>query len=249
MGTPRVEIPVTSVEDAVVAQTAGAESIELLDNVGEGGVTPSAGKLQLARRLIHGELHAIVRPRAGDFLYSDIECDVMHRDIDVMRQIGIDGVVLGVQRADGTVDGDRIAEMIELAGPMHVTFHAAFDYTPDPFEAIDMLADLGITRILSAFHGGVPLLDQLPLYQRLIEHAGDRLVFMPGGFFAPESMKRINDTLHPREIHCYDAVPVASAMQYRPQAVVANPSDILMRDYTIARADEQRLRAIIDAVR
>lgn len=242
-----VEIGILSVEDAIAAQNAGADGVELLDNVGEGGVTPSAGKIAACREVLNIEFNVIIRPRPRDFFYSDAEFDVMRRDVQVAKDLGVDGVVLGMQNADGTVDARRIAQLVALARPMRVTHHAAFDYTPDPFAAIDALIGVDVDRILSAFHGGVVLLDNLDLYRKLIAHTGDRAVFLPGGLWDAKQAARVKAELDPREIHIFNAVDAPSAMAYRPAHV--RDDDLLMRGYTVQRVDEQVVRDLIAALR
>ncbi|MCC7306747.1 MAG: copper homeostasis protein CutC, partial [Acidobacteria bacterium] len=147
---PLLEVCVDSVESAFAAEKGGADRVELCDNLVEGGTTPSAGSIEAARERLSIKLHVIVRPRGGDFLYSDIELDVMKRDILTAKDLGADGVVIGVLNADGTIDREHTRELVEIARPMSVTFHRAFDMTREPFEAMETLIDLGIDRILTS---------------------------------------------------------------------------------------------------
>ena len=135
MPTPLFEICVDSVEGAIAAQTGGAQRVELCDNLLEGGTTPSAGTIAVARQHLTIGLNVIIRPRGGDFCYSDVEFAVMQHDVAQAKQLGADGVVIGLLNPDGTVDKARTAKLIEIARPLSVTFHRAFDMTNDPYQA------------------------------------------------------------------------------------------------------------------
>ena len=122
-----LEICVDNVESAIDAQNAGADRVELCNNLFEGGTTPGFGTISSARNNLSIGLHVIIRPRGGDFLYSDLEFDIMRREIDMCGECGVDGVVLGILNPDGAIDIERTAKLIEFARPMSVTFHRAFD--------------------------------------------------------------------------------------------------------------------------
>ena len=142
--TITLEICVDSVEGALAAEAGGAQRVELCDNLLEGGTTPSAGMIALTRQQIHIGLQVIIRPRGGDFCYSDLEFAVMQYDVNQAKQLGADGVVIGLLNPDGTVDKARTAALIDLARPLNVTFHRAFDMAVDPHQALEELIDLGV---------------------------------------------------------------------------------------------------------
>jgi copper homeostasis protein len=159
-------------------------------------------------------LHVMIRPRGGDFLFDDDEFAMMKSDIEFARQEGANGVVIGLLKADGTVDTDRVGELIALARPMAVTFHRAFDMTPDPFAALETLIGLGIDRVLTSGQEA-SVLEGLPLIAALLKKAGDRIIIMPGGGITARNIGRILDAARPLEIHFASLEPAASRMKFR----------------------------------
>lgn len=145
-----IEVCLDSVESSINAQQGGADRVELCDNLFQGGTTPSIGTIRAARKAIDIGLQVIIRPRGGDFLYSDYEFEVMKEDILAAGEAGADGVVFGILTPDGLVDRDRNALLRELAGPMNATFHRAFDVVRNPFDALETIIDLGFNRILTS---------------------------------------------------------------------------------------------------
>ena len=132
----KIEICTNSAESVRAAIEAGADRIELCAGMPEGGTTPSFGEIALVRELLPCGMHVIIRPRGGDFLYSEEECDVMIRDIDMAKKLGVDGVVLGCLTAEGDVDVDKMRRLMAVAGDMSVIFHRAFDMCREPLRAL-----------------------------------------------------------------------------------------------------------------
>ena len=147
-----VEVCVDSIESAVVAQSAGAYRVEYCDNLLEGGTTPSYGQLKIARKLLNIKLYVIIRPRGGNFLYNDIEFDIMKEDIRKCGEIGCDGVVIGILKADGSIDKERTTELTTIANSysMGVTFHRAFDRCRDLNIGLEDVISTGCERILTS---------------------------------------------------------------------------------------------------
>lgn len=163
----------------LIAETHGANRIELCANPHEGGTTPSYGLITVARQNTSIQLFPIIRPRGGDFLFSGLEFQSMITDIQQCEQLGCDGVVIGMLTEDGNVDVDRCAELIQHAGAMQVTFHRAFDRVKDPMQSLQEIIDLGCTRILTS--GLRPNVDLgREMLRRLVDAAGDRITIMPG---------------------------------------------------------------------
>jgi copper homeostasis protein len=213
-----LEVCVDSVESAIAAQQGGADRVELCDNLVEGGTTPSAGMIEWTRRRINIGLHVIIRPRGGDFCYSDIEFEVMRRDIEVATSLGVNGVVIGLLNRDGSVDCERMRTLSELARPLSVTFHRAFDMTRDPYEALDALIELGVDRVLTSGQESSAL-EGLDLITDLIQRAGERMIVMPGGGINERNLQKLVAQSGAREVHVTGNISVESAMQFRNERV------------------------------
>ncbi len=209
----KLEVCVDSVQSAINAEKGGAIRVELCDNLFEGGTTPSAGTIEVARKNLSIGLQVIIRPRGGDFLYSDIEFDIMKRDIAQAKLLGADGVVIGILLPDGTVDMSRTAELVKLARPMNVTFHRAFDMTSDPFEALEDIISLGIDRILtSGQERSVP--EGVALIGELVKKAGNRIMIMPGGGINEWNIEKIVEATGVRECHVSGRKRISSEMRF-----------------------------------
>jgi copper homeostasis protein len=195
-----LEICVESVDHAVAAERGGAQRIELCSDLPSGGITPSAGLMQTARRQVRIPIHVLIRPRPGDFCYSDSEYEIMRNDILAAKQFRMDGVVLGLLHPNTLVDVERTTALVELARPLPVTFHRAFDDTENLETALEEVIRTGATRILTS--GGKPRAsDALPILARLIQAASDRIILMPGGGINSENIVHIIRQTRAQEIH------------------------------------------------
>ncbi len=208
-----LEMCVDSVESAIAAQEGGADRVELCDNLMEGGTTPSAGTIALARERISIGLNVIIRPRGGDFCYSDVDFEVMRYDVDTAKRLGADGVVIGLLTPDGAVDMERTRTLVNLARPLSVTFHRAFDVCRDPYAALEALVSLEVNRVLTT--GQEPtLLEGLDLVAELVRRAGERIIIMGGGA-TERTAARIVAQSGLAELHMLGTVSVESPMQHR----------------------------------
>lgn len=168
-----------NIESCIKAQTAGAQRIELCDNPGEGGTTASYGFIKAAREKLQIQLYPIIRPRGGNFLYSDDEFEIMKADIKICKDLGCDGVVIGMVDKDATIDKIRCSQLINLAYPMGVTFHRAFDRVVDMEQALEDIIEIGCERILTS--GLYPTaMEGLGNLKKLISLANERIIIMPG---------------------------------------------------------------------
>jgi copper homeostasis protein len=209
----RLEIIGFNIESCRVAQAAGANRIELCDNPMEGGSTPSYGFIKAARKLLEIELYTIIHPRGGDFLYSDADFDIIKTDVQLCRQLGCDGVVVGMLKADGSIDKKRITQLVELAYPMGVTFHRAFDRCSNPFEALEHVIDTGCERILTSGQhemaiGGTALISDL------VKQAGERIIIMPGSGVRSSNIVELAKKTCATEFHTSARTWVSSKMEH-----------------------------------
>lgn len=194
-----VEACVDSVESARAAEAAGADRLELC-GPGEGGLTPSAPLLAMVMAHARVPVHVMVRPREGDFRYSDAEFEAMRRGVEVAKGAGAAGVVFGILRGDGTLDVALMRELVALARPMRVACHRAFDRTPDPDVALDALLALGVDLVLTSGHAPTALEGAATL-ARLVERAGTRLTILAGGSVRAANVKAIVTASGVREVH------------------------------------------------
>lgn len=209
-----LEVCIDSVEAAIAAQQGGAHRVELCADLLEGGTTPSAGTIQLARRSVDIDVNVIIRPRGGDFCYTPIEFEVMKLDIETAKAAGANGVVIGILNEDGSVDKERTRELVALARPLSVTFHRAFDMTRDPYEALETLIELGVDRVLTTGQES-SVLEGLDVITDLVEKAGERIIIMPGGGITERNFKKIVETSGVKEVHFLAPGTRESPMTYR----------------------------------
>ena len=241
----RIEACVNSVESAIEAEAGGACRVELCDNLFDGGTTPSLGAIEAAKRELGIELSVMVRPRGGDFLYSDLEFDIMRADVAAARAAGADGVVFGLLRADGSVDVEQTRQLVDLAGPMSTTFHRAFDMCADPFAALEDLIALGIDRILTS--GQRPsAMEGAPLIGKLVDAARARIVVMPGVGIDETNIGRLIDLTGVHELHVLAERPVDSDMEFRNPSVFMG-TDPDQPEFERPVCDREAIRAIVDA--
>ena len=213
-----LEMCIESVESAVASAEGGADRVELCANLLEGGTTPSLGSVRETRRRANIDLSVMVRPRGGDFCYSPEEFAVMREDVKVFREEGVDCLVFGLLNRDGTIDSERTAELIELAGPVPVTVHRAFDMCRDPFEGLETICSLGATRILTSGQEDT-VLEGVDLIRDLVHRAGDRVVIMPGCGVTLKNCARIAAETGASEIHVAVVSAMESDMEFRNSRV------------------------------
>lgn len=238
-----VEICTDSVESATVAEAAGAGRIELCSALTEGGVTPSAGLIEAVRRNTGIRIHVLIRPRSGDFLYSDSEFSVMRRDIDVAGECGADGIVTGILNPDGTVDVERTALLAEYAAPMTLTFHRAFDLCRDPKKGLEDVIATGAARILTSGQAKTAI-EGAPLINSLITEAAGRLIIMPGGGIDEYNIGPLATRTGALEYHLSGRRQAESMMTFRRKGIyMGDPR--LQSEYTLKSADPERIGSVI----
>lgn len=209
-----LEICAASVASCIAAQDGGADRIELCDNLLEGGTTPSYATIALAREKVNIALYPIIRPRGGDFLYDDLEFEIMKKDIRLCKQLGCDGVVIGLLTADGKIDLPRTKELVELAWPIGVTFHRAFDMTDDAFQALEDVIETGCERILTSGQRNTAI-EGASLIAELVNKAEGRIIIMAGSGVRANNVADLVNTAHAKEYHTTAKAYIDSHMQYR----------------------------------
>jgi copper homeostasis protein len=214
----KLEICVDSAESAIYAQTAGAHRVELCDNLMEGGTTPGYGVISAAREVLNIGLHVIIRPRGGDFLYSDLEFEIMKREIYNCGISGVDGIVIGILKSDGTIDVDRSGKLVELARPMTVTFHRAFDMCWDPVRSLEDVIATGAARLLTSGQRDKAE-EGSELTGQLVSQAGDRIIIMPGSGINETNIAVIAAVTGAKEFHLTGRKIIESRMTYRKEGI------------------------------
>ena len=239
------EACVEGVDGVRAAADGGAHRAELCASLVTGGISPSPGVVAEARRVPGVQLVAMVRPREGDFCYTDAELASMRADVTAFREAGVDGVVFGVLHPDGTIDVERTAELVALARPCSVTFHRAFDRTRDPLAALDALIALGVDRVLTSglaptAHEGAPLL------RRLVERAAGRITILPAVGIRPDNAAALVAATGVTEVHATAFAALQSPMTYRnPEVYMGAPG---LEEYVRAVTDARAVAAMVDAL-
>lgn len=237
-----LEICAFNLPATLAAQDAGADRIELCAGPEEGGVTPSAGLIRMAREKLQIPVYPIIRPREGDFLYSEEEFRIMLRDVALCRGLGCDGVVIGMLLADGRVDEARCGRLVETAYPMGVTFHRAFDRVADPFVALERIIAIGCERILTSGQRPVAM-EGAELLRELVRAADERIVIMPGSGVRAANVAELAARTGALEFHTSARVAQASAMEFVNTAMREDLSMVMPSEEEI-----RRIREIISAL-
>ncbi len=206
-----VEVCVDNIESVVTAVDAGANRIELCSALSVGGITPNAGLIQKSLDLCDIPIHVMIRPRAGDFIFSREEIDIMVADIKFMQILGVKGVVLGALTAEGEIDESALTRLMSAARGLEVTFHRAFDLCRNPYQALETIIDFGCDRILTSGQQANAVEGVDTLIQ-LVERAGKRIKIMPGGGITPENAVNVVNATGAHEIHLSGKTPRISKM-------------------------------------
>ena len=235
-----LEVIAFTISSCITAQKAGAHRIELCDNPGEGGTTPSYGTIELVRQNISIDVYVMIRPRGGDFCYSSYEFHSMKRDISQSQKLSVDGIVFGILNPDGTIDKKRCKELIAQARPLKVTCHRAFDMTRDPFEALEDCIEVGFDRILTS--GQRPLAsDGAELIGELIQRAKGRISIMPGSGVNENTIQNLISISKAKEIHFSATAFRDSAMIFKNSHIAGMGSDE-GSEFKLRTVDPERIR-------
>jgi copper homeostasis protein len=239
-----IEVCANSITSALAAQEGGASRVELCENLYEGGTTPSYGEILLARKLLHIKLYVLIRPRGGDFLYTDLEFEVMMADVRYCIEAGCDGIVIGILNADGTVDKKRCAQLINMARQwsVGVTFHRAFDMCADLYQSMEDIIELGCERILTS-GGKSTAMEGVHILAHLIEKAAGRIKIMPGSGISENNVADLVEFTGATEVHSSARVRVESKMSYKNDHIImgSNYGD----EYSCDVTDKGRVKTIL----
>lgn len=239
---PLLEIVAYSHASALAAAAGGADRIELCENTAEGGTTPSLGTIEATRRIPGVKLHVMIRPRGGDFLYSDEEFRIMLRDAELARQAGADGIVIGILRPDATVDIERCRRLVEVASGLNVTFHRAFDWAADPLRALEDVITTGCNRILTS--GQAPnALAGAPRIAEWVKVARGRITLLAGGGVNERNVSELVRLTGVTEVHGSMRGVQTTRMDVRPPDVSLGAPPDWPAD-AIPVADTARVRAV-----
>lgn len=212
--TALLEVCANSYQSALAAQIGGAKRVELCDNLAEGGTTPSYAQIAVAKKNLDIEIWPIIRPRGGDFLYSDLEFELILEDIKICKSLNCDGIVTGILDKDGNIDKARCAEIIETAKPLKVAFHRAFDMSNNMEKALEDLIELGITRVLTS-GGAASAVDGIESLSKLVKQADGRITIMPGAGINQRNIQSLINQTGATQFHASAKVFVPSKMEYR----------------------------------
>ncbi len=208
-----LEIAVFNIESAIAAEKAGADRIELCENPFDGGTTPSYGTLKTIRERIRIPIFPIIRPRGGDFLYSDTEFEVMKADLQMVKELGFSGAVIGLLHKDGTIDTERTKELVHIASNMQLTFHRAFDRCKNPLQALEDIIQTGCARILTS--GQKPNVnDAKDLIKTLVEKTANRIIILPGSGVRSEGLPKLVSETGANEFHSSARTELPSNMDF-----------------------------------
>lgn len=247
-GRALLEICLDSVESAVNAERGGADRVELCAGLPEGGTTPSAGMIAAVRKKISIGLQVMVRPRGGDFCYSADEFGIMQRDVLIAKQLGAGGVVFGVLDLEGRMDKPRMRQLIDLARPLRITCHRAFDMSSGFERALDDLVELGVDRVLTS-GGQKSAIDAMPTLKQIAQHARGRISVMACGEISITNVKAVVNYTGVTEVHAGLGEPVASAMRFRNTRIMMGSLAASEYQRTVVTEHSVReLRAALDSV-
>lgn len=242
----KIEICVDSVKSCINAEKGRADRLELCGNMFEGGTTPSFGVLKLAREKVNAPIYAMVRPRGGDFCYDDIEFEIMKKEIKLMKELKIDGIVFGILTKDGNVDKERCTELLELWGSGKATFHRAIDVSCDLNKACETIISIGFERILTA-GGEANVMSGIIKLKELVEKYNDKIIIMPGSGINERNIEYIRDVVKANEYHMTANKIVNSLMEYKNENVFMG-TVLTPPEFSIKYTDENKVKTIISKI-
>jgi copper homeostasis protein len=240
-----LEVCANSFTSAFAAQEGGAIRVELCENMAEGGTTPSYATIKMTKERLKIAVWPIIRPRGGDFLYTADEFELMKIDIQICKDLGCDGVVFGILTADGKIDKARCEILLNIAHPMPVAFHRAFDMCNDLTSGLLDLIDLGFTRVLTS-GGAVSAYHGMDSINKLVQLANDRIEIMPGAGINPQNIVSIKQKTGAKVFHASARIKIASKMEYHNQSSkMGNLDD----EYSIEQTSASIVKQLVTALK
>jgi copper homeostasis protein len=241
----KIEVCAFSFESCLAAEKGGANRIELCGSMYEGGTTPSAGLIQLVKQRINVEIHAMIRPRGGDFCYSEDETSVMQADILMAKELGCEGIVLGILQPNGQVNIAKTKALVDLAKPMQVTFHRAIDMTSDYSKALEDIIETGCDRILTSGQKNTAI-EGIKAIENLVKQAGGRIQIMAGsGVNANNAQMIIYAGVN--ALHLTGKSIRDSDMVYRKEGIAMGGLP-RVQEYNIIYSDFEKIRAVVECL-
>lgn len=241
-----LELCVDSIASALAAEAGGAHRVELCSALAEDGLTPSLGLLRSVRSKLNIGIHVMIRPRTGNFVYSDDDFAIMREDIALAAQSGANGVVFGLLTPEGNVDIERTRDLVKLSRPMEVTFHRAIDLTSDPFAALEAVIETGAQRVLTSGGALSAMLGRARI-QQLVRAAGDRIHVMVGGSVRPENIAELVRITGAKEWHTALRKPGIKRPEHTATNLIARQLDNGQPNHHIRSEDVRLLRTILDS--
>lgn len=230
---------VDSVESAIHATNGGANRLELCSNLIIGGTTPSKGLFLEVRKNCNTKIHVLIRPRFGDFCYTEHEYRIIQEDVNLFRELGADGVVIGILAPDGSLDIERMKGLMDLSGDMSVTLHRAFDVCKDPFQVLAQAKELGINTILTSGQKN-HCIEGKDFISELVKKAAGEIDILVAGGVCAKVIEEMYPVTKATSFHMSGKVTKESAMIYRRDGVnMGLPS---LSEYEIWQTEEQKIR-------
>lgn len=238
-----LEVCVDSVESALSAYKGGAARLELCSNLIIGGTTPDVHLFELIREQMDIPVHALIRPRFGDFLYTESEYELMRRQIDTLVKAGVDGIVIGSLNPDGSLNEKQMKGLIEAAGGKRITLHRAFDVSKDPFETLEKAKELGISLILTSGQER-NCMEGLEMLKLLAEKAENKITIMPGAGVGPSNLETLCRKVGTTDYHMSGKETLDSGMIFRNEKVNMGLPGI--SEFEIWRTSEDAIRTSVN---
>lgn len=235
----KIEVCLESVQSILEAEKGGADRVEFCSDLFEGGLTPTLGAFRIARKYTKIPMNVMIRPRGGDFCYSDLEFETMLEDVKLFKSEGANAIVFGILTSDGEIDMERSRLLIEAARPLPVTFHRAFDMTRDGFASLEKLIELGVERVLtSGLEPTVP--EGADMLSELVKRAGDRIIVMPGCGISERNFAKMKKIIGAKEYHVFLPSEIPSAMQYHPDHIYMG-GVLRQSEFTLSQTNASRV--------